>query len=118
MIRSAEDRRAGASTGSDASTVTNLAHHILLVLSAVALWASGLRVAALALPSGLLRVVGACVLGAAFAASQALLLSVAGVELRPLPLAAAAALTWIVAVRACDPPPTGAAAELGAWWRS
>jgi hypothetical protein len=98
--------------------VTNLAHQILLVLSAAALWAAGLRVVAPALPSGLLRLVGASVLAAAFAAAEALFLGAVGVGLRPLPLAAAAALTWIVAVRACPLPRIGALAELAAWWRS
>jgi hypothetical protein len=100
------------------SAVTNLGHHILLVLSAAALWAAGLRISSLAFSSGLLRVVAASVLAAAFAAVEAFLLGAAGAGLDALPLAAAAALTWIIAVRACPAPTTGVLAELVAWWRS
>ncbi|MFL5780527.1 MAG: hypothetical protein ACJ760_04370 [Thermoleophilaceae bacterium] len=90
-------------------------HHVLLVVAVLALGAAGLRVASLAAPRGLERVIAAAALAFAAAVVEALLLGLAGLGGTSPALAAAAALTWLAA-RRVPAPELRPLDELRAWW--
>jgi hypothetical protein len=91
-------------------------HHVLLAVSVLALGAAALRVASLAAPRGLERVVAAAPLAAAAAAAEALLLGLVGIGTSPVALPLAAAATWLVAMRLVRRPEISLRADLMAWW--
>ncbi len=90
-------------------------HHILLAAAVLALGAAGLRVASLAAPRGLERVIAAAVLAAATAVVEVLLLGLVGLSDSSFVLAAAAGLTWLAARRAPEPE-LAPRVELAGWW--
>jgi hypothetical protein len=91
-------------------------HHVLLAAATVALGAAGLRVASLAAPSGLERVLSAAALAFAAAVGEALLLGLVGLGGTSYALAVAAGLTWLAARVAVPGPAVPLASELSAWW--
>lgn len=91
-------------------------HHVLLAAATVALGAAGLRVAALAAPSGLERALAATALAFAAAVCEALLLGLAGLGGSSFALATAAGLTWLAGRFATPAATVGAGSELRAWW--
>lgn len=96
--------------------MTALAQHALLGLSVAALGGAGLRVASLAAPSGLDRVLAAVTFAACAAVIQAVLLGLVGLGGSPLALAAAACATWLSCRALLPRPRNGAAFELRDWW--
>lgn len=91
------------------------AHHVALALSVLAVGSAALRVASLAAPSGLERLVAALVIGAATIIAEALALGVVGLGGSTVPVAAAAALTFAGA-RRVPRPAVRLADELAGWW--
>ncbi len=94
-----------------------LGHHVLLGLSIAALGAAGLRVASLAAPRGLERVVTAAVVVCAAAVIQTLLLGLLALGGSPVALALAAGATWLGARLLLPAPALPPGAEVAAWWR-
>ncbi|MDX6659395.1 MAG: hypothetical protein QOJ55_217 [Solirubrobacteraceae bacterium] len=96
-----------------------VAHHVLLGLAVAALLGTGFRLASLATPTGLERVLAAVVYAAALAVLEAIALGRFGVGARSLPLGVVAGLTWVTAVLLLPVPEVGAGSELrGAWRRT
>ncbi len=96
-----------------------LIQHAALVLAVVALGAAGLRLAAAAGATGLVRPVVAAVAAVAGAVLEALALGLLELGGSAPALLAAALATWVaarLAVRA--PPGAGVTEELAGWWRS
>ena len=81
----------------------------------MALVGAGIRLASLAAPSGLERLLAAAPIAAALAVCQAVLLGLVGLGTEPLVLAAAACLTWLASRRLGAPDP-GVPREAWAWW--
>jgi hypothetical protein len=94
------------------------AHHAALVVSVAALCAAGLRVASRWAPGGPERVLAATVVAAAAAVVEALALGLVGAGGSTVALLAAAAATWVLAVRLLERPEVRVSDELAAWWRS
>jgi hypothetical protein len=92
-------------------------HHILLAVAAIALAGAGLRVASLAAPEGLERVLAAAALAFAAAVVETLVLGLAGLGGSGWALGAAAVLTWLAA-RAAPAPALSPLVELSRWWRA
>ena len=93
-----------------------VAHHVLLGLAVAALLGTGFRLASLATPTGLERVLAAVVYAAALAVLEAIVLGRFGVGARSLPLGVVAGLTWVTAVLLLPVPEVSAGSELrGAW---
>lgn len=85
-----------------------LIHQLLLVVAVAVLGAAGLRLASLAAPDGLERLLAAFAIGAAAAAAEAIGLGLVGAGGDTAALTAAAVATWlvvrrIVPARAADP---------------
>lgn len=96
-----------------------VAHHVLLGLAVAALLGTGFRLASLATPTGLERVLATVVYAAALAVLEAIALGRFGVGARSLPLGVVAGLTWVTAVLLLPVPEVGARSELrGAWRRT
>ena len=93
-----------------------LGGHLLLLTSVAALAGASVRVASLAAPSGLERVLAAAPLAAALAVCQALALGLFSVGTEPLALTGAALLTWLVS-RWLPAPERSLTAEVVEWWR-
>src|SRR4051794_29068161 len=86
-------------------------------MSVAALLGASLRVALLAAPSGLERVLAAAPLAPALAICEALALGLFRAGTEPLVLTGAALLTWLVS-RSLPAPERSLAAETLEWWRS
>lgn len=89
---------------------------MLLGASVAALVAAAFRVASLAAPAGLERVLATAAIAVAAAVAQALALGLVGLGSSSLALCAAALLSWLAARLLVPAPELGAAAELAAWW--
>ena len=96
----------------------NLVDQVLFVAALAALGGAGFRLASLAAPAGLERLVAATALAAAAAVAEALLLGRASLAGSPYALAGAAAATWLATHALVPAPELGARAELAAWRRS
>ena len=92
-----------------------IVHHLLLVLSGGAIASAALRVASLAAPAGLERAVAAAPIGVSVIVAEALMLGRVELAGSPFALAAAAALTWVVARFAVPAPALPAERELSDW---
>lgn len=79
------------------------------------MWTAALRVASLAAPHGLERVLSAAALGVAAAVVEALALGLVGLGASSIALAAAAALT-LLAAQLAPAPELPARTELARWW--
>ena len=90
-------------------------HHILLAAATVALGAAGLRVASLAAPRGLERVLSAAALAVATAVVEVLALGSVGLGASSLAIAAAAGLTLAGGPAGARAGAAGAI-ELARWW--
>lgn len=90
-------------------------HHVLLAVAVLALGGAALRVASLAAPRGIERVLAAAVLAFATAVVEVLALGLAGLGGTSAALAAAAALTWLGA-RRVPAPALAPLDELRGWW--
>ena len=95
-----------------------LAHTLLLGVAVVALADGALRLASLAVPGGLLRVVAAAPLLAGAAVLWALLLGLVGLGTSPAALTLAALASALAARVFLPAPPRRLAAEVAAWWHS
>jgi hypothetical protein len=93
-------------------------NHVLLALAVAGLLGAAWRLASLAAPAGLERVVAAAPLAVAAAVAQALLLGLVGLGASPVGLSLAAGLTWLAAARLLPPAATPAREELRGWWRA
>jgi hypothetical protein len=92
-----------------------LGRHLLLLTSVAALVGASVRVASLAAPSGLERVLAAAPLAVALAISQALALGLLGAGTEPLALTGAALLTWLLS-RRLPAPARSLSGEVVEWW--
>lgn len=92
-----------------------LGAHLLLLISVAALIGASVRVASLAAPSGLERVLAAAPLAAALAVCQALALGLVGAGTEPLALTGAALLTWLGS-HFLPAPERSLTAEAVEWW--
>lgn len=90
----------------------------MLAITAAALGGTGLRVANLAAPSGLERLLAAGVLATAVAVVEALALGLVGLGTHPIALPVIAGATWLVAVRALPRPTMPVGPEALDWWRA
>lgn len=88
-----------------------------LALSIAALGGAALRLASLAAPHGLARVIAAAVLATAAAGLETLALGLLGLGASPLALTLAAAATWLAAFRFLPAYETELRHEATAWWR-
>ena len=91
-------------------------HHVALALAVAGLWHAALLAASRLTPQGLERFLTAVVFAAAVAVAEALALGLAGLGSSPVALCAAAAVTWLAAVRALPSPEIRVRDELAAWW--
>lgn len=91
-----------------------LAHQLALAGSALALLATGVRLASLAAPAGLERAVAAVVLAAAIAVLEALLLGLVALGSSTVALGLAAGLGWVAAWRLLPAPQRPLLEELAA----
>jgi hypothetical protein len=99
--------------------VSLVAHHVLFGLAVAALLGTGFRLASVATPTGLERVLAAVVYAAALAVFEAIVLGRFGVGARSLPLGVVAGLTWVTAMLMLPAPEVSATSELrGAWRRT
>jgi hypothetical protein len=96
--------------------VSVLAHQLLLTLSVAALGAAALRVAAMASPTGLDRLVAAAALAAAAAVVQAVVLGLFGAGNEPVALGAKAGATWLAALRLAPAPAVSLTQDAERWW--
>jgi hypothetical protein len=94
----------------------SLLDHLALVTSVAALGAAGSRGASRLAPGGLERFVAACVLAAAAAALEAMVLGLAGAGTSPVALTLAAIATWAAARAFVPAPASSMRDELTAWW--
>jgi hypothetical protein len=94
--------------------VSAFVHHLALAIAVCCLVSAGLRVAP---GQGLVRVVGAAALAAAFAVGEALLLGLAGWGGSPLALTLAAVVTWLAARLRLPAAAPGLRSEVTAWLR-
>jgi hypothetical protein len=92
-------------------------HQVLLALSAGALWGAGVRIASLACPVGLARVVSAAAIAVTLAVIEALALGLFGLGTDAAALAGAAAATWLTATRLRPLDGPRPLDEAMAWWR-
>src|SRR4051812_37874101 len=90
---------------------------MLLAAATLALGAAGFRVASLAAPAGLERLLAAAALAAAAAVVEVVVLGLVGLGGSSPALTAAAGLTWLAAKRA-PAPALPARTELARWWGS
>jgi hypothetical protein len=97
--------------------VSAVLHHALLALAVVGLAEASLRLASLAAPRGLERVITAVVAGVSLAIVEALLLGLLGLGSNTIALAGAAGLAWAGAVALLPAPRIRPRAELEGWWR-
>src|SRR5436190_9416729 len=93
-----------------------VAHHVIWALAVLALAQASLRVASTAAPVGLERVIAAAVIGVAAAVVEALALGVVGLGGSTAALAAAAAVTWLLAHTLVSRPEISPVGELEQWW--
>jgi hypothetical protein len=98
--------------------VGNLIEHAALVLGVAALGAAGLRLAAAAGATGLVRPIAAAVAAVAAAVLEALALGLGGLGGSAPALLAAAVATWAAARLLPAPPVPGVLEELSGWWSS
>ena len=91
---------------------------VLLLAAVVALGAAGWRLAAAAVPSGLLRAIGTVALASGGAVSSALVLAVVGWGASPVALTAAAGVIWLAAWRFVPASGPSPGAQLTSWWRA
>jgi len=96
--------------------VQAVVHHALLGLGVAGLLGAGWRVADLAAPAGLARVVATAVVAAALAVLEALALGIGGAGGSSVVLALAALATYAVAWWLLPRPRLGPRAEILAWW--
>jgi hypothetical protein len=96
--------------------VTLVIDQLLLLGSLVALAAASWRVAALGMPTGLLRVLAAISVGATVAVSSALVLGLIGLGASPPALALAAIAAWATAQRWVTVAAPKSGEQLRAWW--
>lgn len=96
--------------------VSELGHHLLLVLAAAALLGAGLRLASRVAPDGAERAIATVALAAALAVFEALALGIVGWGGSWLALGVAAGATWIAAHQGLPRPAVSARRELTAWW--
>jgi hypothetical protein len=97
--------------------VREVLHHVALALAVLALAQAALRIATLAAPRGLERLIAAVVLGVAIAVAEALGLGLVGLGGNTVALAAAAGLTWAATLAVLPPPALPPSGELATWWR-
>jgi hypothetical protein len=89
----------------------------LLLLAAIAsLGAAGWRLASVAVPSGLLRAIGAAVLAAGAAVLSALVLALVALGASAVALGLLAVAVWLVVWRTVPASPPSAGEQLIAWW--
>lgn len=89
---------------------------LLLVAAGAALGAAGWRLAARAVASGLLRLIGAVVLAAGAAVLSALVLALVALGASPLALTAVAVVVWAGVWRTVPATGPTATAQLTEWW--
>jgi hypothetical protein len=92
-------------------------HHAALAVAVASLLGAGIRVASLAAPSGLERVIAAVVLAAATAVVETLGLGLVSLGASPVALVAAALATWLATRLFLPAPAVSVAAELTRWAR-
>jgi hypothetical protein len=94
-----------------------LAHHVLLALAVLALADAALRVASRLAASGLERAIAAAVLAVAVVVAETLALGLVSLGGNTVALAAAAAITWLLALAFLPKPALSPVSELALWWR-
>lgn len=93
-----------------------LVHQLLLLASVAALAAAGWRMACVAVPSGLLRLLAAVPLAAGGAVLCALALALVGLGASPVALTVAALVIWAASWRLVPSRAPSAWAQVGSWW--
>ena len=93
-----------------------LIHQLLLLGSIAALAAGGWRLAAAAVPSGLLRVLATAALAAGGAVISALALALLSLGASPVALTVVAVAMWAATLRLVPRQPPSAWQQLVAWW--
>jgi hypothetical protein len=97
--------------------MTLVIDQLLLLAAIAALGAAGWRLASMAVPSGLLRAIGAAVLAAGAAVLSALALALVGLGASAVALAFVAVVLWLVVRGTVPASPPSAGEQLIAWWR-
>jgi hypothetical protein len=97
------------------SAVEAVTRHVVLVAAALALGATGWRVAARAGADGLTRLVAAATFAVTLAVLEALVLGLVGIG-SPVVLTVAAVLGWLAVRALVAPPRRRALDDLAAWW--
>lgn len=98
-----------------APALRELASHLLLLVAVFALVLAARRLASLAVPCGLERVLATASIAAAAAVTEALLLGLVGLGTDPIALTAAACSTW-VASHGFPKPKITVLSEVRRWW--
>ncbi|MGI8558496.1 MAG: hypothetical protein ACR2ND_09335 [Solirubrobacteraceae bacterium] len=96
--------------------MSSVAHHVVWALAVLALAQAALRVASLIAPSGLERVIATAVIGVAAAVIAALALGLAGLGASTIALAAATAVSWLLARMLLPAHEISPWIELQRWW--
>jgi hypothetical protein len=98
------------------AAVRELVHHVVLAMAVLALGQAALRIAALAAPRGLERLLAAVPIGVGIAIAEALALGLVELGGSTVAVALAAGATWAAAALALPRPDPPLLAELAEWW--